>query len=71
MASMTSNSKQKGLSSLLILYQARTLKDPFDCLLTSLWLMLILSQFGLATYLNPPSRGATVLAKSLGTAASH
>ena len=70
-ASMTSNSKQKGLSSLLILYQARTLKGPFDCLLTSLWLMLILSQFGLVTYLNPPSRGATVLAKSLGTVASH
>ena len=43
--------KQKGLSSLLILYQARTLRGPFDCLLTSLSLMLVLSQFGLVTHL--------------------
>ena len=48
---------QKGLSSLLILYQARTLKDPFDCLLTSLSLMLILSQFGLVTYLHSSFKG--------------
>ena len=56
-ASMTSNSKQKGLSSLLILYQARTLKGPFDYLLTSLSLMLILSQFGLVTYLHSSFKG--------------
>ena len=56
-ASMTSNSKQKGLSSLLILYQARTLKGPFDCLLTSLSLMLILSQFRLVTYLHSSFKG--------------
>ena len=42
---------QKGLSSLLIWYQAHTLKDLFDWLLTSLSLMLIQSQYRLVTYL--------------------